>query len=200
MITRFLTKEKLCVLIIVFASFMIIIQTSGSNIAFSQNSNNTSKDSNITSISIPVSKGYVNGKIAYFISTDATEKQIVSSIGSTTKFNVNYAPVLADTPQSTRQQGYVFINGIKGGGQPNDFQLPVASATPTNSTTTTTTTNSSEIKEYSPLFQINYVKWNNNSHPRILKSVDEIMDAQNKGELTIIKTNIVINSPFIEIK
>ena len=39
-----------------------------------------------------------------------------------------------------------------------------------------------------------------NSHPRILKSVDEIMDAQNKGELTIIKTNIVINSPFIEIK
>lgn len=139
---------------------MIINQTSGSNIALSQNSNNTSKDSNITSISIPVSKGYVNGKIAYFISTDATEKQIISSIGSTTKFNVNYAPVLADTPQSTRQQGYVFINGIKGGGQPNDFQLPVASATPTNSTTTTTTTNSSEIKGYSPLFQINYVKWN----------------------------------------
>jgi hypothetical protein len=199
MITSFITKEKLLVLIIVTTSFIIISQTSG-NIVFSQNSSNTVKESNITSISIPVSKGYVNGKIAYFISTDATEKQIVSSIANTTNFNVNYSPVLADTPQNTRQQGYVFINGIKGGGQPNDFQLPVASATPNNSTTTTTTTNSSENKAYSPLFQINYVKWNNNSHPRILKSVDEIVNAQSKGELTIIRTNIVINSPFIEIK
>ena len=192
MISSFSSKEKLLVLIIVAVSVMIIHQTNW-NLAFAQNSSNTSKESNITSISIPVSKGYVNGKIAYFISTDATEKQIVSSVSNTTKFIINYAPILADTPQSTHQQGYVFINGIKGGGQPNDFQLPVASATPNS-------TNSSENKGYSPLFQINYVKWNNNSNPRILTSVDQILDAQNKGELTIIKTNIVINSPFIQIK
>ncbi|MGN6351345.1 MAG: DUF7482 domain-containing protein [Candidatus Nitrosocosmicus sp.] len=192
MIFSFSSKEKLLVLIIVAVSVMTIHQINW-NLVFAQNSSNTSKESNITSISIPVSKGYVNGKIAYFISTDATEKQIVSSVSNTTKFIINYAPVLADTPQSTHQQGYVFINGIKGGGQPNDFQLPVASAIPNS-------TNSSENKEYSPLFQINYVKWNNNSNPRILTSVDQIMDAQNKGELTIIKTNIVINSPFIQIK
>jgi hypothetical protein len=198
MISSLSSKEKLLVLIIVAVSVMIIHQTNW-NLAFAQNSSisnsssNTSKESNITSISIPVSKGYVNGKIAYFISTDATEKQIVSSVSNTTKFIINYAPILADTPQSTHQQGYVFINGIKGGGQPNDFQLPVASAIPNS-------TNSSENNGYSPLFQINYVKWNNNSNPRILTSVDQILDAQNKGELTIIKTNIVINSPFIQIK
>jgi hypothetical protein len=192
MISSFSSKEKLLILIIVAVSVMTIHQTNW-NLAFAQNSSNTSKESNINSISIPVSKGYVNGKIAYFISTDATEKQIVSSVSNTTKFIINYAPVLADTPQSTHQQGYVFINGIRGGGQPNDFQLPVASAIPNS-------TNSSENKGYSPLFQINYVKWNNNSNPRILTSVDQIFDAQNKGELTIIKTNIVINSPFIQIK
>ena len=192
MISSFSSKEKLLILIIVAVSVMTIHQTNW-NLAFAQNSSNISKESNITSISIPVSKGYVNGKIAYFISTDATEKQIVSSVSNTTKFIINYAPILADTPQSTHQQGYVFINGIKGGGQPNDFQLPVASAIPNS-------TNSSENKGYSPLFQINYVKWNNNSNPRILTSVDQIFDAQNKGELTIIKTNIVINSPFIQIK
>jgi hypothetical protein len=192
MIFSFSSKEKLLILIIVAVSVMTIHQTNW-NLALAQNSSNTSKESNITSISIPVSKGYVNGKIAYFISTDATEKQIVSSVSNTTKFIINYAPILADTPQSTHQQGYVFINGIKGGGQPNDFQLPVASATPNS-------TNSSENKGYSPLFQINYVKWNNNSNPRILTAVDQILDAQNKGELTIIKTNIVINSPFIQIK
>jgi hypothetical protein len=32
---------------------------------------------------------------------------------------------------------------------------------------------------------------------RELKSVDEIMSAQKNGELTIAKTNIVINSPAV---
>ncbi len=187
MIKNFLINEKLFALVIVLVSITIILHSS-SNIVFAQNSN-TSKESNLNSISIPVSKGYVNGNISYFISTDASEKQIVSSITNTTKFIVNYAPSLTDTPQSARQQGYVFINGIKGDGL-NESQLPVASAVPT------TTGN----KGYSPLFQINYVKWNDNSTARILKSVDQIMDAQSKGEISISKTNIVINSPFVQIK
>ena len=33
-----------------------------------------------------------------------------------------------------------------------------------------------------------------------LKSVNQIMDAQSKGEISITKTNIVINSPFVKIK
>jgi len=52
---------------------------------------------------------------------------------------------------------------------------------------------------YSPLFEINYVKWNSNATKdiRILQSVDEIMAAEKGGELTITKSNIVINSPAI---
>jgi hypothetical protein len=187
MIKNFLINDKLFALVIVLVSITIILQSS-SNIIFAQNSN-SSKESNLNSISIPVSKGYVNGNISYFISTDASEKQIVSSITNTTKFIVNYAPSLADTPQSDRQQGYVFINGVKGDGL-NEFQLPVASAVPTISGN----------NGYSPLFQINYVKWNDNSTARLLKSVDQIMDAQSKGEISVTKTNVVINSPFVQIK
>jgi hypothetical protein len=118
-----------------------------------------------SSVSLPLSKGYVNGKIAYFISTDASESQIVSSVSNTTSFKVNYAPSLANTSESARQQGYVFVNGVKGEG-PTAFQISVASALPGD-------------KGYSPLFQINYVKWNNNSTTiRVLKSVNEIMTAQ----------------------
>ena len=83
------------------------------------------------SISIPISKGYVNGNISYFVTTDASEKGIVSSVTNTSKFSINYAPSLAGTPQSSRQQGYVFTNGVKGEG-PFGFQLSVASATPAN--------------------------------------------------------------------
>src|SRR3954468_6480041 len=167
MIKNFLVKEKLFAMVIVLVYLTIILQAN-SNIALAQNSN-TSKESSPSSISIPVSKGYVNGNISYFISPDASEKQIVSSITNTTKFIVNYAPSLANTSESSHQQGYVFINGIKGNG-PGEYQLPVASAIPNNS----------HNKGYSPLFQINYVKWNNNSTPRILKSVSEIMDSQSK--------------------
>ena len=177
-------------LIIIAISTTLVLQSTGNTVIAQNNSNNISNQSNINSISIPLSKGYVNGNISYFISTDASEKQIVSSIANTTKFVVNYAPSLANTSESARQQGYVFINGVKGNG-PDDSQIPVASAIPNNA---------ADNNGYSPLFQINYVKWNSDSHPRILKSVSEILEAQNKGELTIAKTNIVINSPFVQFK
>lgn len=157
--------------------------------AQSQNNTSASSGSNTTAgppatVSIPLSKGFVDGKIAYFIATDASDKQIVSSVSNTTNFKINYAPVLADTNQSSRQQGYVFINGLKGEG-PTGSQMSVASALP-------------EDEGYSPLFEINYVKWDlNATKNRVLKSVDEIKAAEGDGELTITKSNIIINSPAI---
>lgn len=138
------------------------------------------------SISVPVSKGYVNGNISFFIATDASVKEIVSSVTNTTNFNINYAPSLANTSESSRQQGYVFTNGIIGEGQAG-FQLPVASSAP-------------DDENYSPLFAINYVEWNDGSNARVLKSVNEVLEAQNKGEISITKTNIVINSPGVQMK
>jgi hypothetical protein len=138
-----------------------------------------------TTITLPLSKGFVDGKVAYFIATDASSKQIVSSVSNTTSFKVNYAPSLANTPQSSRQQGYVFINGMKGEG-PLGSQMSVASALPSD-------------EGYSPLFEINYVKWNSNATKdiRVLQSVNEIVAAEKGGELIITKSNIVINSPAI---
>ena len=135
-------------------------------------------------IDIPLSKGYIDGNIAYFIATDASDKHAVSSITNNTGFPVNYAPVLNNTPESIRGQGYVFSNGIEGEA-PGGFQLPVANAVPGD-------------KDYSPLWQTNFVKWNDNATARELKSVEEIMAAHKNGELTITETNIIINSPAIK--
>ena len=148
--------------------------------SLSNNNNTTSSNS----ISIQLSKGYVHGKIAYFIATDASDNQIALSITNNTTFKVNYAPNLALTPESTRQQGYVFVNGIKTSESPMGFQLGVASALPGEN-------------GYSPLNQVNFVKWNANTNPRILKSASEILTAEKNGELIIAKTNIVINSPAV---
>jgi hypothetical protein len=161
-------------------------QGQASNINSTKNNTAATASSTSTSVSIQLSKGYANGKIAYFIATDASDSQIAASITNNTRFKVNFAPSLALAPESARQQGYVFVNGIKTSESPMGSQLGVASALPGE-------------KGYSPLSQVNLVKWNANATPRILKSVAEIMAAEKNGELSIAKTNIVINSPAVDI-
>lgn len=136
------------------------------------------------SIDIPISKGYIDGKIAYFIATDASDKHAVSSITNNTGFLVNYAPLLNNISKSIRGQGYVFLNGVQGEA-PGGFQLPVANAVPGD-------------KDYSPLWQTNFVKWNDNATARELKSVEEITTAHQNGELSITETNIIVNSPAVK--
>jgi hypothetical protein len=175
--------------IITMSFFLTSFAQNNNNIIQNQITNNTDpqidKNNFPFSLTIPVEKGYVNGNVSYFISTDASEQMIVSSVTNTTKFNVNYAPTLADTPEVSRQQGYVFTNGVEGNGT-FDHQLPIATA-------------SANDDGYSPLFEINYVTWNNGSQPKVLKSAQEVLDAQSKGELTVVKSNVVINSPAVDL-
>src|ERR687897_3416383 len=81
------------------------------------------------SIDISISKGYIDGNIAYFVATDASDKHAVSSITNNTGFPINYAPLLNNISESIRGQGYVFLNGMQGEA-PGGFQLPVANAAP----------------------------------------------------------------------
>ena len=164
----------------------------------SANNNNHAPNTPATpvSVSLPLSRGYVNGKIAYFIATDASDNSTALEISRNLKYKVNFSPSLALIPESSRQQGYEFLNGVRGQGA-FGYQLPVASKLPID-------------KDYSPIVQLNFVKWNRditgygstfNNHTsntaRELKSVSEIMSAQTNRELTIARTNILVNSPVI---
>ena len=135
-------------------------------------------------ISFNVSKGYVNGDIKSFTATDASDNQTASSITESLGQKINFAPLLASIPNAYLQQGYDFVNGIEGNGS-FGFQIPVASALPGE-------------KDYSPLVQLNFVKWTDDADARILKSTEEIEQAQRNGEIQITDTNIVINSPAIQ--
>lgn len=139
--------------------------------------------SNETS-SFPLEKGYVNGKIALFIATDASDNQTASSISENIDNKINFAPLLKFVPEQARQQGYEFVSGIRGEGA-FGFQLPVASALPGD-------------KGYSPIVQLNFVDWNNNATARELKSEADILAAKDNGELTITKTDILVNSPVMQ--
>ncbi|HJT50142.1 MAG TPA: hypothetical protein VJ729_18340 [Nitrososphaeraceae archaeon] len=165
------------------------------NIPSSKNANYTGNISPIpASISLPLSRGYVNGKLAYFIATDASDNSTALEISRNLRFKVNFSPSLALIPESSRQQGYEFLNGVKGQGA-FGFQLPVASKLPVD-------------KGYTPIVQLNFVKWNYNNNAtknhipntvRELKSVSEILAAERNHELSITPTNILINSPAVSV-
>jgi hypothetical protein len=135
-------------------------------------------------IDIPLAKGYEDGNEIFFIATDASDEKIAEQATKLLGFKVNFAPLLAQTPESALGQAYAFTNGIKGKG-PFGFQIPVLGAKPGDA-------------GYSPLLQINTVTWKDGASAKELKSVQVIMAAQQIGSLTINKTNIVVNHPAIK--
>jgi hypothetical protein len=64
-------------------------------------------------LDIPLIKGYENGHEIFFIATDASDNKTAAMITNETGFKVNFAPVLAQTPEASRGQAYVFTNGIQ---------------------------------------------------------------------------------------
>lgn len=135
-------------------------------------------------IDIPMGKGYENGNEIYFIATDASDEKIADQATKLLGFKVNFTPLLSQTPESARGQAYAFTNGVSGKG-PFGFQIPVLGANPGDS-------------GYSPLLQINTVAWKDGFAAKELKSVQEIMTAQQNGSLTINKTGIIVNHPAIK--
>ncbi|MEP6576319.1 MAG: hypothetical protein ABJB85_07825 [Nitrososphaerota archaeon] len=133
---------------------------------------------------IPMAKGYENGSEIFFIATDASDEKTAEQITKLTGFKVNFAPLLSQTPESGRGQAYVFTNGVAGKG-PLGFQIPVLGAKPGD-------------EGYSPLLQLNMVIWKDGSPAKELKSVQEIMTAQQNGSLTVNRTSIIVNHPAIK--
>ena len=135
-------------------------------------------------IDIPLIKGFENGNDIYFIGTDVSDKNTAEQLTKMTNFTVNVAPVLSQTPESAQGQIYIFTNGIPGEG-PNNFQLPVVNAKPGD-------------EAYSPLMQVNMVTWNDESAAKEVKSVQDIVDAENNGTIAINKTGIIANHPAVQ--
>jgi hypothetical protein len=159
---------------------LIINQGTGQEVAQPSILNSTAMN---TSINIPLAKGYEDGNEIFFIATDTSNELVAQQETEFLGFNVNFSPLLSQIPEASLSQAYVFTNGISGEG-PFGFQIPVLSAKPGDS-------------NYSPLLHVNTATWRDNSSAKILKSVQDIMDAEKNTDLTINKTGIVVNHPVI---
>lgn len=179
------TESRVLFATMIFAIFSVMLFTYPNVKAQEDTAGSLLKLSNANiPMDIPLLKSYVNGSDTFFIATDVSDEKTAAFLTEKTGFQVNYAPILASTPDSAKGNTYVFTNGVNGTG-PFGYQVPVFSAKPGD-------------EGYSPLLQINMVQWNSNASARELMSVQQIADAEQKGEISVNKTDIIINHPAIK--
>ncbi len=167
---------------ITFAIFSVAMLFSGT--AFSANA--VMQDLSDTSIplDIPLVMGYADGNEVFYITTEASHEEVANHLTDLLGFTVVYAPALKNTPKDALANIYEFTNGVPGPG-PVGFQPNVADSQPGD-------------PEYSPAWAVQHVTWTDESAARELTSEDEILAAQDAGELTIEETGVVVNCPFIQ--
>ena len=135
-------------------------------------------------VTIPLTKGYVKGSEVFYISTEASDKDLADSLTKLTGFRVAYTPALQKTPADALAQIYAFKNGIEGVG-PLGFQPNVADSQPGDT-------------NYSPIWAVNIVEWKEGVIPRELKSQTEVLDAQKNNDLTVTASGLIVNCPFVQ--
>ena len=163
----------------------------GSNISTRQLSTSSSFSFNTdVPILIPLIDGYYNGTRVYFIHTETSEKSMSDMMTNMINFPTLYVPQLSSMiPEKNMSKVYVFTNGIPGsgpyGGGPFMFQIDVFDSIPIQ-------------KDKYSQYRVPYlVTWNENATARVLTSEEAILQAEKNRELTIQRSEVVVNAPII---
>ena len=132
---------------------------------------------------VPAGLAFAEGEEIRFIHTEVSDPDVAVLLSDMMSSPVIHVPSLADAPDSMLAKVYVFKNGAAGMG-PLGFQPDVFDNPP-------------DSEGYSPLRRITFVTWTDESKARELKSLAEVMAVQEKGEIVLEESNVVVNMPFI---
>lgn len=131
-------------------------------------------------VSLPLNFAWVDGRKVEYVTTDISDPAMARALG------VNLVPRLAQAIPgpgrvSVVERVYKFMD---------DSQITVFQSAPSP------TGPANADASYSPLWRMVLVRWNKPSLARELKSEEQILSAEESGELTLELTNIVVNCPI----
>jgi hypothetical protein len=132
---------------------------------------------------LPAGKAYAEGNEIYFVHTEASDAGVAEKLTNMMQSPVVFVPSLANVPDESLANVYVFTNGIEGKG-PFGFQSDVFDNPP-------------GTDGYTPLRRLNVITWADGANVRELKSVVNVLEAEANDELTIEQPGVVINMPFV---
>jgi hypothetical protein len=131
-------------------------------------------------VTFPIVFCWYKGQPALYIQTDASDP------GLAAQQRVNLVPRLANAIQAPNGGAVDDIYHITNFKQGNVIPSAPIPAGPKNSD-----------PNYTPIWQVSLVTWNTGTTPRVLTSEEDILGARDDGEVTLTKTNIVVNCPVI---
>ena len=131
-----------------------------------------------TRVSLPLVTGWYDGKPALYISTETSDRQVAEMT------HITYSPQLRNAIAGGAVDDIYMITNFKQGNVIPEAPKPEG---PRN-----------QAHKYTPLWQLNLVTWSNNVRPHTLKSEEDILAEQARGNVRIVKTNIVINCPILD--
>jgi hypothetical protein len=126
---------------------------------------------------LPVSRAWVDGRQVEYVTTDISDAAMAKAIG------VNYVPRLRraiGAPQSVLERVYKFSADE----QNSIFQSAPHPVGALNADTA-----------YSPLWRLVLVTWRSPHTARVLKSEEELLAAEDAGQVRLELTDIVVNCP-----
>ncbi|MGH2555471.1 MAG: DUF7482 domain-containing protein [Actinomycetota bacterium] len=122
-------------------------------------------------VTMRLHKGAFNGKDVYFIRTDASDQAFA------TAEKLVWVPKLKPlTADGLSGQAYLVEGGAQGQGT-------ILSSEPGRD-------------DYTPAWTVHTVTWK--GQPRLLASVDEVKAAERVGDVTVVKTDIVVNAELVK--
>ena len=134
-------------------------------------------------VTIPMRSGMYDGEAVSYIMTDASDEEFAEEISERQGWRVEVAPPIADVPESTLQEIFIFTNGVEGDGL-YGYQDEVFSSNP-------------EESEYSALNSVTKATWKKGQKETVLESAHEVLEAEKAGRIELEKKGTVANAPHI---
>ena len=129
---------------------------------------------------LPVSRAWVDGRQVEYVTTDISDAAMAKALG------VNYVPRLRQAigaPQSVLERVYKFSA---------DEQISIFQSAPHPVGALNTDS------AYSPLWRLVLVTWRAPHAARVLKSEEELLAAEDAGQVQLDLTDIVVNCPVTQ--
>nr|WP_298147404.1 hypothetical protein [uncultured Pseudomonas sp.] len=137
-------------------------------------------------ISLPLLMGWFDGQKVYYITTDSSDAQMAAAM------HANFVPRLANAlpeqpgphPLATYDRIYKFVGREQPSVLPSIPQ-PLGAG--------------NQDIAYSPLWHLYTVRWNPGQSARELRSADQVLSAQEQGQISIEATGIIVNCPVVRV-
>ncbi|MDY0743758.1 hypothetical protein SNE35_04545 [Paucibacter sp. R3-3] len=131
-------------------------------------------------ITLPLKEAWYEGKQVHYISTDVSDQNLARKQG------LNYVPALADALKAGPvEKAYKFPGEEQGSVLPSIPQPVGAENTDRN---------------YHPLWVLVMVRWKPGVAQHVLKSEEAVLAAEEKGEVELTRTKIVVNWPVVRVE